>query len=531
MRIDITDNASGKAPRLTGISVEFYNRGGFTLDDLASFAPLVPQYNPANNWFNITNFNTDSLKQCGVVIYRGTQAGIDWNSPVMIQRYKYLTSTWFDTPPGYQFEFQNPITIPCTLYVVIRTSASMSGGDAFNVGIVGWGAYQVDWDTWASRAIPVVDISSNLSNSFVRKQTEAFNFTMGGTLDLYATASFDGIGINWVNRTNVTQAEFIKYEIWRTDSVHGETDITVIPVPAGWSASEYFDLASRGGLGGLIDGVTYNYRLVMTYERGGQQQTIQSNRVSTKIYGFPMYMTPDEPTAVASNNGIAIWFRDNTRDPYNATRWLIQRTVRGQNLFTDVTTVDTVPTFYNPYLDTTVQFDVVYQYRIIAQRQVTVPGASGIFYAESYPSGLSDPAAIYSHNPEDPIHVPSGGGGGCFIATAAFGTPLAKEIEILRQFRDRFLLRYSAGKSFVSWYYKNSPAVAIFISSHPVLKFIVRIMLYPLIDYCMDYFAQKFSFSHLVLDSVLVQLYWYQKKKNSAQILRYLICKKCDCRT
>ncbi|MCM8764373.1 MAG: hypothetical protein NC830_03285 [Candidatus Omnitrophica bacterium] len=496
MKLDITDNNSGKNPQLTGITVEFYNRGGFTLTDLASFSPLVPRYNPATGWYEITNFNTDSLKQCGVVIYRANASGgIDWNNPVMIQRYRFATSTWFDTPPGYQFEFQSPVTIPCTLYVVIRTSASMSGGDAFSVGIVGWGAYQVDWDTWASRAIPVVDSFGNKSNSFIRKQTEAFNFAMGGTLDLYAIAGFDGIGLNWINRTNVNQAEFIKYEIWRTDNVNGETAITVIPVPEGWSASEYFDLVSRGGAGGLIDGVTYNYQLIMTYSRGGQQQTVESNRVSAKVYGFPAYMTPSRPTAVASTNGIAIWFRDKTQPPYQATSWLIQRTIRGQNIFSDVTTVDTVPTFYDPYIDTTAQFDVVYQYRVIARRQVTVPGATEIFYAESYPSDLSDPSAIYSNDPGiDPVHAPSGGGGGCFIATAAFGTNLAKEVEILRQFRDRILLKFKAGEHFVSWYYTHSPSLAYYIERHNVLKMVVRLALYPLIA-----FAWIMLHKHLLL--------------------------------
>lgn len=483
LRLEITDNNSGKSPQLTGISVEFYNKGGFTLEDLASFAPVSPIYDRTSNWFNVQNLNPDALKQCGVVIYQGTASQIDWNSPVLIRRFKYLTSTWFDTAPGYQFEFQNPVNIPCVLYVVIRTSSSMSPGDAFSAGIVGWGATAIDWADWGSRAIPVIDRFGSNSNSFIRKQTGAFNFSLGGTLDLYATASFDGITLNWQNNTNVTQSEFISYEIWRTDSVHGETSITRIPVPAGWSASQYFDIVSRGGQGGLIDGVTYNYRLVMTYQRsGGQVSTIESNRVSLQVYGFPPDMTPSRPTAVASTNGIAIWFMDRSRDPYKATQWLIQRRAIGEIAFSDITIVDTVPTFYNPYIDTTAQFNVVYQYRVVARRQVVVPGATGTFYASSFPSELSDPAAIYGNDPgTGPVDAPSGGGGGCFIATAAFGTPLAKEINILRQFRDRILLRYKAGRSFVFWYYRHSPSVAYYISNHSVFKIFVRIMLYPLI--------------------------------------------------
>ncbi len=482
MRVDLTDNSSGKNPSITGITVEFYNKGGFTLDDLASFAPIVPMYDASSNWFNVTNMNPESLKQCGVVIYKGTSTQIDWNSPVLIRRYKYLTSTLFNTPTGYQFEFQSSVSIPSSLYVVIRTSASMSPGDAFNVGIVSWGRTSSDWNTWGSRAIPIIDATGTTSNSYPRKYTEAFNSTTGGSFDLYATPGFDGITLNWSNRTNISEAEFIRYEIHRTDSIRGETGLIVIPVPGGWSANSYFDIATREGGGGLLDGVTYTYRLVMVYERQGQIFTIESNSVSSKIYGFPYSMRPSEITAVASSNAIAIWFQDNSSKypPYKATHWRIERKVVGQDFFTDITTVDTVATFYNPYLDTSAEFDVVYQYRVIALRDVNVQGKTGT--AESYPSKLSDPAAIYGEDSgTGPIHAPSGGGGGCFIATAAFGSPLAKQIDILRKFRDTILLKSVAGRRFVAWYYKHSPAGAQYINQHPFLKFPVRILLYPLI--------------------------------------------------
>ena len=520
MKVEITDNNSGKTPTLTGITVEFYNRGGFTLDDLASFTTLAAWYDVASGWFNVTNFSVDALKQCGVVIYRGSAAGPDWNSPVLISRYKYLTSSMFDTPPGYVLEFQQPVTIPCTLYVVIITSASMSPGDAFSVGIVGWGGFEVDWNTWASRAIPVVDKNNTKSNAYARKCTEPFNFALSGTLDLYANPGFDGITLGWANRTNVNQSEFISYEIWRTDSVHGETAITVIPVPAGWSASSYFDAVTREGIGGLIDGVTYNYRLIMRYERSGQEFTLQSNRVSTKVYGFPISMTPSTPTVVASTNGISIWFRDNSQEPYKATSWRIQRAIEYDykrklpgdlTVFTDVTTVDTIPTFYAPYLDTTIEFDVLYRYRVIALREV---GSGGqILTAESYPSGLSERTAIYSNDPgTGPVDAPSGGGGGCFIATAAFGTPFAKEIGILRQFRDRILMKCDAGKRFVQWYYRHSPAAASYISQHPVIKFFVRALLYPVIAFAWIVLHKLWLYSVLVVVCVIALIRLRQKK-------------------
>ena len=53
---------------------------------------------------------------------------------------------------------------------------------------------------------------------------------------------------------------------------------------------------------------------------------------------------------------------------------------------------------------------------------------------------------------------------GCFIATAAFGTPHAEEIDELREFRDHILLSNTLGEMFVDAYYRFSPPVAEWIS-------------------------------------------------------------------
>ena len=74
-----------------------------------------------------------------------------------------------------------------------------------------------------------------------------------------------------------------------------------------------------------------------------------------------------------------------------------------------------------------------------------------------------------------------GGGGPCFIATAAYGTPLAGEIETLRAVRDAFLLDNAFGTAFVDTYYRVSPAIADVVAQSPMLAAAVRIILTPVV--------------------------------------------------
>lgn len=71
--------------------------------------------------------------------------------------------------------------------------------------------------------------------------------------------------------------------------------------------------------------------------------------------------------------------------------------------------------------------------------------------------------------------------GGCFIATAAYGSYEERHVKILREFRDRYLLTNIPGRAFVSFYYKVSPPIADFIRDSEVLKALVRVALLPLI--------------------------------------------------
>ncbi len=69
----------------------------------------------------------------------------------------------------------------------------------------------------------------------------------------------------------------------------------------------------------------------------------------------------------------------------------------------------------------------------------------------------------------------------CFIATAAYGSYLDPHVEVLRDFRDRHLRRYAAGRAFTAWYYRNSPPLAAFIAEHRGARRVARAVLTPVV--------------------------------------------------
>ena len=77
-------------------------------------------------------------------------------------------------------------------------------------------------------------------------------------------------------------------------------------------------------------------------------------------------------------------------------------------------------------------------------------------------------------------------GGGCLIATAAYGTELAPQVQFLREIRDNTVMSTSSGMAFMTGfnqlYYSFSPTIADLERENPIFQEAVRAFITPMIS-------------------------------------------------
>jgi len=107
----------------------------------------------------------------------------------------------------------------------------------------------------------------------------------------------------------------------------------------------------------------------------------------------------------------------------------------------------------------------------------------------------------------------------CFIATAAYGTPMIDQIQVLRDFRDGYLMKNPAGRWFVSTYYRYSPPLARFIAHHDSLRALFRFLLTPIIWlttlFMNTTLLQKMSLLASILALLAAAVLWLRKPRQS----------------
>lgn len=112
--------------------------------------------------------------------------------------------------------------------------------------------------------------------------------------------------------------------------------------------------------------------------------------------------------------------------------------------------------------------------------------ANNVFYFSKYTPGASptgDEYLEYQYHAQKPEEV-SGAldGKECFIATAAYGSPMAPQLDILRTFRDQFLKTNVLGQWFIKKYYIYGPKWAQKIKRRDSVRAAVRTALSPVVS-------------------------------------------------
>ena len=134
---------------------------------------------------------------------------------------------------------------------------------------------------------------------------------------------------------------------------------------------------------------------------------------------------------------------------------------------------------YNPY-SLAINNDQVYDFRVAVVDKARNAG----FYTTNDTVCTSPTTSIGGSGPECHTIRPSEVAGilaenvNCFVATAAYGSPMAYEVSAFRAFRDRFLVPTKLGKAFVRFYYKKGPIAAHFIAKNDTLRAISRGLLW-----------------------------------------------------
>ena len=239
------------------------------------------------------------------------------------------------------------------------------------------------------------------------------------------------------------------------------------PGPAATDTSGYYSITVVSGWSGTVTPNKTGYVFVpsfRTYEslgadRSGQNYTASANQ------------PPDVPVNVfpqANATGVSLTttleasnYNDFEGEPQVASRWQIR--IDGGSFDAAVWDYTTGPVTQVQVPAGVLDYDVKYWWRVS--------------YADA--NGWSSPSIETAFTTLSAPAPSGGGGGGCFIATAAFGSGMGKQVEILKTFRDTVLEITGSGRMFVRWYYHNSPCAAHFINGHSKVRKAVRAILYP----------------------------------------------------
>lgn len=239
-----------------------------------------------------------------------------------------------------------------------------------------------------------------------------------------------------------------RYEVQRRRAAEAAEAFAAVAESLATDSESYTDAA-------VSERTVYIYR-VRAWNTGAASAFSNEVTLTTPLAG-PTGLT----AARASASTAALQWADNSAAE---TGYEIQRSTGAA----DFGLLATVAANVTSYTDTGLEASATYTYRVRA----VGPDGDSAFSADA--SAVSQTAGGFATSGGG-----GSGGGGCFIATAAYGSPMATEVQRLRDLRDRYLLDHAPGRWLVAAYERLSPPLAAWIRNRETARALVRAALRP----------------------------------------------------
>jgi hypothetical protein len=140
--------------------------------------------------------------------------------------------------------------------------------------------------------------------------------------------------------------------------------------------------------------------------------------------------------------------------------------------------------------------------------QITSGVPSGQYHVKAYFSQVQANQPTGTIAETDFSVATDAAAGGCFVATAAFGSPMSHQVQCLRTFRDSVLLSARAGQAFVNWYYRWSPQAAEWLRLHPMARKLTRVVLWVPVAFAWSSLRTNVVFTLIAFVVLFMALGW-----------------------
>jgi len=431
----------------------FSNWGPSTVDVAA---PGVTIYSSWPSWHSIGGNFPDHIES--VPEDWTTEGTTPWT--VVDSKYKSPTHCWTDSPLGnYANDTDSWLILPridlsrkwmsrLTYYLRMETEAYR---DLLYVEA------SIDGIAWTNIYGPGVGYTGSTGGDFVKVSDDISAYD--GQPAVYirfrlvtdSRNTFDGVYIDDVDITSISHTydgdefQFLQGTSMAAPYVSGLAGLLLAPYPA----LPLDELRWR-----ILNGADELEGLMGKVATGGRINANSSLRLPVAPSGLS--------ASTVSETEVELNWLDNSADEEGFT---VERKAQGDN-YIEIARVDPDTTGYS---DTDLEGEIPYTYRVRAYNSYGNSGYSNEAGTANSGGGIGLAGGG------------GGGGGGCFVATAAYGSPLADEVWVLRELRDTCLLKNTFGKTIVFLYYKYSPPLAHHISRHQTARSAIRIGLYPLV--------------------------------------------------